>query len=337
MTNGNDRTILDVSGLNVYFETRDGPVQAIRDVSFSLRAGQIIGLVGESGSGKSVTGMAMMGLLPSSATVEGSILLGERELVGLGERKMTPLRGGEIAMVFQDSLSALDPVQKVGWQVAGTVRAHRGCSKKEAWKRAGELLDQVGIPDPRARLSEYPHQLSGGMRQRVMIAVALAGDPALLIADEPTTALDVTIQAQILDLLRAVCEERETALLFITHDLGVVAELCSEVITMYAGEIVETATVDDLLTRPRHPYSSGLLGSIPVTSAGEKRMRSIPGRVPSLHEMPAGCRFQDRCEFVSSICRDEHPLLVSVDEVGLARTRCHHAHDLELAGAVTRS
>ncbi|WP_228389475.1 ABC transporter ATP-binding protein [Cumulibacter manganitolerans] len=328
-----DRPILRVADLAVSFDSADGPLQAIHDVSFELRAGQITGLVGESGSGKSVTGLSLMGLLPTSAEVTGSIQLAGRELVGLGDRELTTVRGGDIAMIFQDAQSALDPVQRIGAQIADTVRAHGDVGRRTALVRAEELLRQVGIPDPRARMRDFPHQLSGGMRQRVMIAVALAGEPSVLIADEPTTALDVTIQAQILDLLRDACAESGTALLMITHDLGVVAELCEQVITMYAGEVVETAAVDDLLVTPHHPYSSGLICSIPVATYGEDRLRSIPGRVPGLHEMPAGCRFEARCTHARGRCRDQHPELRLVAGAAPARSRCHFADELELAGA----
>ncbi len=322
---------LRVQGLCVDFPVGDSYARAVSDSSFELQPGEIVGLVGESGSGKTVTGLSIMGLLPSAET-SGSVKIAGKEVQGLSPKEWAPIRGREIAMVFQDSLTALDPVFTIGSQLVETIRAHTKLSKSEARDRSIRLLADVGIPEPEARFKDYPHQLSGGMRQRVMIAVALADNPSVVIADEPTTALDVTLQAQILDLLRRLSREYNSAMLFITHDLGVVAELCSRVITMYAGEIVEVADVDDTLTTPKHPYTSGLIGAIPRADQANERMTSIPGRVPGLDEMPEGCRFAPRCEFAQDVCIAEHPQLEAF-EGRLAR--CHFARELDLPGAVT--
>lgn len=330
-TTTNPMPALQVQGLCVDFPAGDSYVRAVDQVSFELAPGEIVGLVGESGSGKSVTGLSIMGLLPTAETT-GSVRLSGRETQGLSAKDWTSVRGREIAMVFQDSLTALDPVFTIGSQIVETLRAHTEISRREARERALKLLEDVGIPEPKSRFDDYPHQLSGGMRQRVMIAVALAVDPDVIIADEPTTALDVTLQAQILDLMRRLCQEHNSALLFITHDLGVVAELCSRVITMYAGEIVEIASVDETLTAPKHPYTSGLIGAIPRADQGGERLTSIPGRVPGLDEMPKGCRFAPRCQFAQDVCIERHPQLEEVDSHSV---RCHFARELDLPGAVT--
>ena len=324
---------LRVQGLCVDFPAGDSHVRAVSGSSFELQPGEIVGLVGESGSGKSVTGLSIMGLLPTAET-SGSVQIAGREVQGLSLKEWAPIRGREIAMVFQDSLTALDPVFTIGSQIVETIRAHTELSKREARERAIKLLADVGIPEPEVRFKDYPHQLSGGMRQRVMIAVALAVDPSVVIADEPTTALDVTLQAQILDLLRRLSREFNSALLFITHDLGVVAELCSRVITMYAGEIVEVADVDDTLTTPKHPYTSGLIGAIPRSNQGSERLVSIPGRVPGLDEMPQGCRFAPRCTFARDICIEKHPELQDLDG---RLARCHFARELDLPGALAEA
>lgn len=328
-----DRPVLEVRDLTVRFETQAGPVTAVQDVSFRIDRNEIVGLVGESGSGKSVTGMAIMGLLPRrAAAVTGSALLDGQELVGADHRTLQKLRGNRISMVFQDALTALDPVFTIERQLVETIRAHLGESKVDARKRAVKLLDDVGIPRAAERLSDYPHQLSGGMRQRVMIAIALACNPALVIADEPTTALDVTIQAQILDLLRDLGAEHGTSVLFVSHDLGVISELCSRVMTMYAGELIETGEIDGVLERPQHPYTSGLLQAIP-RSGETGRLRSIPGRVPALDQLPTGCRFAPRCVHAVEQCHATHPVL---DEAGSGRTvRCPRAAELNLPGALS--
>lgn len=330
ITTTDEQLALQVQGLCVDFPAGDSQVRAVHNSTFELRPGEIVGLVGESGSGKSVTGLSIMGLLPTAET-SGSVRLAGKEVQGLSAQEWAPIRGRQIAMVFQDSLTALDPVFTIGSQIIETIRAHSDISKRDARERAIELLKDVGIPEAEARLKDYPHQLSGGMRQRVMIAVALAVNPAVVIADEPTTALDVTLQAQILDLLRRLCREHNSALLFITHDLGVVAELCSRVITMYAGEIVEIADVDDTLADPKHPYTSGLIGAIPRASQGSERLTSIPGRVPGLDEMPEGCRFAPRCPYAQAVCIEKHP---DLQELSGRWARCHFARDLELPGAI---
>jgi peptide/nickel transport system ATP-binding protein len=323
---------LSVERLCVEFETATGPAAAVSDVSFRLHPGEITGLVGESGSGKTVTGLALLGLLPSrQASVTGSVMLSQTQLVGAAERELRNIRGTGIAMIFQDALTALDPVFTIGTQITETIRAHENTSRRAARERAVELLDQVGIPRPRERMGHYPHQLSGGMRQRVMIAIALACRPQVIVADEPTTALDLTIQAQILELLRDLCRATDAAVLLVTHDLGVVAESCDRVLVMYAGEIVESAGVDDLLSLPRHPYTAGLLGAIPRAGRKTGRMNSIRGRVPALGEMPAGCRFADRCDYVTAQCRSDHPPLLA-DPSG-RQVRCLRAGELLLPGA----
>ena len=324
--------LLDVRGLGIFFRTEAGEVQATRDVSFAVRPGERVGIVGESGCGKTVTGLSILGLLPqrSSRTV-GEVLFEGRDLLKLGARDMRRVRGREISMIFQEPMSALDPVFTIGQQIGETLRAHRGIGKKEARERAIDALAQVGIPLPSRRVDEYPHQLSGGMRQRAMIAIALVCEPKLLIADEPTTALDVTIQAQIIDLLFDLSARTGTALLFITHDLGVIAETCQRMLTMYAGEVVEDAPVDAALERPRHPYTSGLLRSIPRLSKRKSVLPSIAGRVPSPADMPSGCRFRERCAHGLPECEATQELLdVSLDR----RARCIRQATLTLPGAI---
>jgi peptide/nickel transport system ATP-binding protein len=325
--------LLDVSGLNVYFkQPGGGEVRVIADLSFTIAPGESVGMVGESGCGKTVTGLALLALLPPDiARVTGRIGFDGTDLTQLGERRMQDVRGRSIAMIFQEPMSALDPVFTIGEQIAETVRTHFRVGPKEARERALAALADVGIPLPARRYDEYPHQLSGGMRQRAMIAIALSCEPQLLIADEPTTALDVTIQAQIVDLLLDVTEKRGTALLFITHDLGVVAEACSRVLTMYAGEVVEDAAVDDVLAHPRHPYTSGLLRSLPRLSAPKSLLPAIPGRVPSLAELGAGCRFAPRCSYVLPECAQAQVLRGDANH----RVRCCRASELALAGAVS--
>jgi peptide/nickel transport system ATP-binding protein len=303
-----------------------------RNVSFSIAPGERVGLVGESGCGKTVTGLSLLRLLPpQSARIEGEILFNGTNLATLSPRRMRAVRGRDIAMIFQEPMSALDPVFTVGDQISEAYRVHFPVSRAEGRERAIKALRDVGIPAPERRCDEYPHQLSGGMRQRVMIAMALICEPKLLIADEPTTALDVTVQAQITDLLRSLSERTGTALVFITHDLGVVAETCTRMITMYAGEVVEDAPVDDALMRPRHPYTSGLLRSLPGLSERRGALPSIPGRVPSPSAMPAGCRFRSRCKYAAPGCEREQPMI----ETDAGRSaRCWRAPALELPGAV---
>jgi peptide/nickel transport system ATP-binding protein len=325
--------VLEVRGLNVFFESAVGRLHAVSDLSFSVGAGEMVGLVGESGSGKSVTALALNGLLPQySSHVTGEVLLNGRDVLGMDDKARAATRGREIGMIFQEPMTALDPVFTVGAQLGETLRTHEKLDRRSARRRAVELLDMVGIPDPARRVDAYPHQLSGGMRQRVMIAIALAAGPSLLVADEPTTALDVTIQAQILDVLRDLSRDRGTAVLLITHDLGVVAETCSRVLTMYAGQLVESGTVEDALVRPAHPYTSGLIGSIPTTALRKAVLPTIPGRVPPLSAMPSGCRFGPRCSHAAEGC-DAPQALRPLGGDQSRHVRCHLAEGLRLSGA----
>ncbi len=323
--------LLEVRNLSVSFRTEAGLLNVTRDVSFSVAPGETVGIVGESGSGKSVTGLALLQLLPErTAVLSGEVLFEGRNLLDLTQAQMRQVRGRRIAMIFQEPMSALDPVFTVGQQICEGVRRHFGISRKEARERAIEMLTSVGIPLPRQRVDEYPHQLSGGMRQRAMIAIALACEPSVLIADEPTTALDVTIQAQIIDLLDEISSRTKTAVIFISHDLGVIAETCSRVLTMYAGEVVEEAAVDEVLMHPRHPYTSGLLRSLPQLSERKAVLPSIPGRVPHADEMPAGCRFTPRCGFARPPC-SQRQIFEFTSEGGV---RCCRHAELHLPGAV---
>ncbi|MGF1464972.1 MAG: ABC transporter ATP-binding protein [Sandaracinaceae bacterium] len=308
--------LLSVEDLVTVFRTDEGVVRAVDGVSFTLDARRTLALVGESGCGKSVTSLSLLRLVPSppGAIEGGRVLLEGRDLLALPERALTQVRGEQLAMIFQEPMSALNPVMKVGAQVAEGYRAHRAASRQEARERAVEMLRAVGIPDPAHRYRAYPHELSGGMRQRVMIAMALICGPKVLIADEPTTALDVTVQAQILELIERLSDELGMATLFITHDLGVVAEVADEVAVMYAGRIVEQAAVEALFAEPLHPYTRGLLASVPSRQAGgeARRLRTIPGSVPS-SPWPVGCRFQDRCALVEARCREAYPPLRTLE------------------------
>jgi len=309
---------LSVSNLSVRF--RGQPVDLIDDVSFSIRPGETLALVGESGCGKSVTSLAVMGLLPPRAAQvrAGSIRFRGQEILGMSPAALQDLRGNRMAMIFQEPMSSLNPVFTVGDQVAEAVRRHRNCTQAEARDRALEMFRKVRMPAAEKRLDDYPHQLSGGMRQRVMIAMALANDPSLLIADEPTTALDVTIQAQILDLMRELQAETGAALLMITHDLGVVAEIADRVAVMYAGRIVESGPVGAIFDAPQHPYTLGLMGSMPAIAGRQGRLLTIPGTVPGPDAMPPGCRFASRCPFADAACDAARPPL-QADAAG-------HAH-----------
>jgi len=331
--------LLEVRHLKTYFNTDDGIVRAVDDVSFDVLPAETLGIVGESGCGKSVTAMSLLRLIPMPPgyIAGGEVRLRGENLLALGETAMRRLRGNEISMVFQEPMTALNPVYTVGDQIMEAIRLHQKVGKAEARLRAIRMLEQVGIPAPDQRVDEYPHQLSGGMRQRVMIAMALSCRPALLIADEPTTALDVTIQAQILELMRRLQEELSMAILLITHDLGVVAENADRVAVMYAGRIVEYTDVVTLFEAPRHPYSVGLLESMP--GAGERRetLRVIPGTVPAPTAFPEGCRFHPRCPFADERCRTEVPVLESV-RAG-HDVRCHRwreVPDLRAAGSSSR-
>ncbi len=301
---------LKVSNLNTSFRTDDGLVKAVSGVSFDLEEGRTLGVVGESGSGKSVTFLSVMGLLdPRQAHVSGSVLLDDEELLGAKTGRLRELRGRRIGMIFQDPMTSLNPVKSIGWQLEEAVLIHHDVTRKDARSRALDILQEVEIPRANQRIDDYPHQFSGGMRQRVMIAMALINNPAILIADEPTTALDVTTQAQILRLIQRLQEEHNMAVVMITHDLGVVAELADDVIVMYGGKVVEQARVDDLFSKPEMPYTWGLLGSLPRLNAAGGRLEQIPGQPPSLLHPPAGCPFNPRCEFVMDICRQELPEL----------------------------
>jgi peptide/nickel transport system permease protein len=323
--------MLDVDGLTVQFQTEGGPVTVVDHVGFSIAPGEVLGLVGESGSGKTVSSLSIMRLVPSppGQVIDGTIRLGGRDLLSLSQKDMLDVRGVEVAMVFQDPMTSLNPAYTIGNLLTEAVRAHNDVSKAEARARAEELLTQVGIPDPRRRLKDYPHQLSGGMRQRALLAIALAGNPRLLIADEPTTALDVTVQSQILDLIRKLQAETGMAVLFVTHDLGVIADLCDRVVVMYAGQIVEEATVHDLFERPRHPYTEGLLNAIPQVAGAGERLVSIPGVVPSPAAMPTGCRFEPRCPYAVPACREPVALIPRAGRP----VRCIRAEELDLVGA----
>ena len=324
-----DAAILSVAGLSTAFATDEGIVSVVDGVSFELAAGTTLGIVGESGCGKSVTALSIMGLLPKPAgrVTSGRILFKGEDLLALNAEEYQRIRGNRIAMIFQEPMTALNPVQRIGRQLIETLDLHRPeLSKREKTAAAVDLLDRVGIPAPDQRLRDYPHQLSGGMRQRVLIAIALACRPDVLIADEPTTALDVTIQAQILELMRELQQEYGMGILFITHDLGVIAELCDEVVVMYAGRVVERAGAAALFANPRHPYSEGLLASIPrLDSAPKTQLTTIPGMVPALSDMPDGCRFRNRCARASARCQVEPTLARTGAKAGDGQVvACHH-------------
>ena len=319
--------LLEVQDLSVSFETSRGPVPVLDGVSLSVREGEVVGLVGESGSGKSVTALSILGLLPEQGRVDGGqIRLDGRDLLPLPEREWLRVRGRQIAMVFQEPMTSLNPLLPVGFQVAEVVEAHLGLGRREALARAVELFRDVGIPDPGRRVRDYPHQLSGGMRQRVMIAMAMACRPRLLVGDEPTTALDVTIQAQILALLRDLGRAAGTAVLLISHDLGVVAAMASRVVVMYAGQVVEEAPARELFREPRHPYTRLLLAVVPGVREKRARLSAIAGSIPAPSAMPVGCRFHPRCPDAIPLCREAAPTL---DAHGPdRRVRCWRAAEL---------
>jgi len=321
--------VLEVKDLETHFVTDDGVVKAVDGVSFDVRPGETLGIVGESGCGKSVTSLSILRLIPSppGRIAGGSIKFNGQELLTLPDAAMRKIRGNEISMIFQEPMTSLNPVYTCGDQIMEAVILHQKVGRREARTRAIEMLRLVGIPSPEQRVDEYPHQLSGGMRQRVMIAMALSCHPRVLIADEPTTALDVTIQAQILDLLNRLQKEMGMAILLITHDLGVVAETCNRVAVMYAGQIVEYADVAEIFDFPRMPYTTGLLGSIPKLGAHRGRLRVIPGNVPNPSEFPAGCKFHPRCPVAIERCRTENPPLSPIRPHHLAR--CHRAGEIE--------
>jgi peptide/nickel transport system ATP-binding protein len=318
--------LLDVDNLTVEFPTDDGLVRAVRGVSYQLRRGESLGIVGESGSGKSVSSLAVMGLLPKNARITGSVRFAGEELLGRTERDYAALRGNKIAMIFQDPLTSLNPVYTVGFQIAEAVLAHHDLSKKVAHDRAIELLGAVGIPFPEQRAHSYPHEMSGGMRQRVVIAIAMANNPDVIIADEPTTALDVTVQAQVLEALEAARAETGAALVLITHDLGVIAGHADRICVMYAGKLVEKGSIDDVFYGPRMPYSLGLLGSLPrLDEAGRARLSPILGSPPSLVNLPPGCPFRTRCPLAQQICEDQEPDLFVTDSA--SHLAACHFHD----------
>jgi peptide/nickel transport system ATP-binding protein len=313
---------LEVEGLKTWFFTKAGTVKAVDEIGFSVDQGEILGLVGESGSGKSVTGFSVIGLVdPPGRVVGGAIRFKGEELTQLEPEKMRSLRGNRIAMIFQDPMMTLNPVLRVDTQMMEAITAHKKISSREAWKLSCEALDQVGIPSPEQRLKSYPHQLSGGMRQRVAIAIAFINKPDLIIADEPTTALDVTIQAQILHEAQELCRKTGTAMIWITHDLSVVAGLADKICVMYAGRIVEAGTTDEIIDRPMHPYTHGLIGSVPSRNSHGKRLNQIPGMTPSLLNLPPGCAFKERCPHADGAC-DSEPL-ESITEENRA-LRCFH-------------
>jgi oligopeptide/dipeptide ABC transporter ATP-binding protein len=321
--------LLELHDLHTYFYTDNGVARAVDGVSFSVGVAETVGVVGESGCGKSVTALSILRLIRAPGRIEaGSRMLFEgRDLLSLDEREMQRVRGNRIAMVFQEPMTALNPVFTIGDQIGEVARIHAGMNKRDAWAKAVEMLELVGIPAPAQRAGEYPHQLSGGMRQRVVIAMALVMNPALVIADEPTTALDVTIQAQILELLADLTRRFGTSVLLITHDLGVVAENCTRVIVMYAGEVVEEAATVDLFARAHHPYTEGLLGAMPRVGGGQDRLATIPGTVPAPTAWPSGCRFRDRCPYSWERCETEHPPLYQIG--GGHTSRCHLAEEPE--------
>lgn len=328
--------LLDIKELKTHFTTEKGRVTAVDGISIRVNAGETVGLVGESGCGKSVTSLSILRLFKkySGTSLEGEIVFNGRDLLKISMKEMQKVRGNDIAMIFQDPMTSLNPVYTIGNQIIEAIIQHQKIPKKEAEKKAIEMLELVGIPAPEKRLNEYPHQLSGGMRQRVMIAMGLSCRPKLLIADEPTTALDVTIQAQILELMEDIKKELNMGIILITHDLGVVAEVCSRVMVMYLGQIVEEAPVNELFENPKHPYTIGLMKSIPKISGkrGEK-LNVIEGTVPSLHEIPKGCRFAARCPYVDSLCLEEVPQL---ETIGADRkVRCWHHDKISVKGGET--
>ncbi|MEO0830560.1 MAG: ABC transporter ATP-binding protein [Pseudomonadota bacterium] len=323
-------TVLSVEGLKTHFFTRAGIVKAVDGVDFSLERGEVMGLVGESGSGKSVTGFSILGLVdPPGRITEGQIVFQGTDLAKSPPEHLQAMRGSKIAMIFQDPMMTLNPVLRIDTQMTEAILAHEKVSRKEAWTRARDGLAQVGIPSPEQRLRAYPHQLSGGMRQRVAIAIAFLNSPDLLIADEPTTALDVTIQAQIIHVAQTLCRERGTALIWITHDLAVVAGLADKIAVMYAGRVVEAGLTDDVIDRPRHPYTKGLLGSVPSANKRGQRLTQISGMTPNMLTLSHGCAFRERCPRNASPCETAPDITVGANGHVV---RCHDPHDAEVSG-----
>lgn len=319
--------LIEVKKLVTQFSGKNGTVTAVDGVSFHVKKGETLGIVGESGCGKSVTSMSILRLIPKQTgkIASGEILFEGRDLAKLSEKEMRQIRGNEIAMIFQDSMTGLNPVMTIGKQLVETITAHSKMDKKQAWARAEEMLTKVGIPSPAQRLKEFPHQLSGGMRQRVMIAMALACNPKVIIADEPTTALDVTIQAQILDLLRNLKNKINSSIMLITHDLGVIAEMADYVVVMYAGRVVEKGTVQEIFANPSHPYTIGLMASKPVIGKKVDKLYSIPGKVPNPVNMPDYCYFRDRCEMRCPECDGKYPCEISLSETH--KVSCYRYYD----------
>ena len=323
-----DTPLLDVENLHVEFRTRDGVARAVNGVSYTVDEGETLAVLGESGSGKSVTAQAIMGIVdsPPGFVTDGAVRFRGQDLLAMPEEERRAFRGRSISMIFQDALSSLNPVFTVGWQIGEMFRIHEGLSRKEAKARAVELMERVRIPAAKERVNDYPHEFSGGMRQRIMIAMAIALDPDVLIADEPTTALDVTVQAQIMELLADLQRESQMGLILITHDLGVVADVADKISVMYAGRIMEQAQVHDLYANPAHPYTLGLLESIPRVDLKGQELASIKGLPPNLMSIPAGCEFSPRCKFAQQLCHDERPALISV---GAGRhSACHFAREV---------
>ncbi len=313
--------LLQVEDLKTTFYTDDTVIRAVDGVSFNVRPGEVVGLVGESGCGKSVVSLSIMRLIkyPPGKIEGGKVLLKDQDLLSLDEKSMRRIRGNDIAMIFQEPMTSFNPVYKIGDQVSETIRLHQGFDRDKAWKKAARMLELVGIPRPDEIINDYPHQLSGGMRQRAMIAMALSCNPKLLIADEPTTALDVTIQAQILELMKEIKEKVNTAIIFITHDLGVIAEMADYVVVMYSGKIVENTDVRRLFSEPMHPYTAGLIKSKPILEEEKETLEYIPGSVPNPMEMPSGCAFHPRCSEAMDICRQETPDLIEPKPQHLVR------------------
>ncbi|RLD05988.1 MAG: peptide ABC transporter ATP-binding protein [Chloroflexi bacterium] len=310
-------TLLEIKNLSTYFHTHEGVVRAVNDISYTVEAGEILGIVGESGSGKSVSMLSMMRLIPDppGKIEKGEVIFAGKDLLKLSEEEMERVRGGEIAMIFQDPMTSLNPVLTIGFQIKEAIKLHQGMDETQASQRAIQLLEMVGIPNAADRIKDYPHQFSGGMRQRVMIAMGLSCTPDLLIADEPTTALDVTIQAQIVDLIKDLQKKLEMTVIWITHDLGVVARIAQRVLVMYAGRVIEDAPVKELFANPKHPYTLGLLRSLPRLDEDEDtELLSIPGAPPNLVNLPPGCPFAPRCEYVSEHCLQENPELEKVGD-----------------------
>lgn len=322
-------SVLSVENLQTHFFTRAGVLKAVDGVDFTLQRGEIMGLVGESGSGKSVTGFSIIGLVdPPGRVVDGAIRFHGQDLAKASEEQMRSLRGGKIAMIFQDPMMTLNPVLRIDTQMIEAIQAHEAISRRDAWTRARDGLAAVGIPSPESRLRNYPHQLSGGMRQRVAIAIAFLNNPDLIIADEPTTALDVTIQAQIIHVAQTLCRERGAAMIWITHDLAVVAGLADRIAVMYAGRVVEAGATDDIIDRPEHPYTVGLLGSVPSANRRGERLAQIPGMTPNMLELPQGCAFRERCTRDSEACLASPNITTDPTNHSV---RCFHPHGTEVS------